>query len=191
MRMPIVAWLLPGLMASAPAAAAARTPRFYFEVRGVQVPAGAAADLKERARGVLLAELKRQPVVVMELGAPRPRGAELEKALKARGLTGYELVLRVVKSKHSLQPPPAGKVYKMLMVEVEVAIDAQKIPGGQMALAGEGTAQVGTEVSSVRDKEKQELLTEALAEAIKQAVAKSVSKLGTFKASKPPRRKKK
>ncbi len=187
MRVPIMPWLLPALLAGTSPAIAAKPAKFYFEVRAVQVPAGAGADLKERARGVLLAELKKQPLVVMELGDPRPRGADLEKALKARKLAGYELVLRVVKSKHSLQPPPAGKVYKMLMVEVEVAIDAQKIPSGQMALAGEGTAQVGTEVSAV----KQELLSEALGEAIKQAVAKSVSRLGAFQAGKPPRRKKK
>jgi hypothetical protein len=190
-RVPIIAWLLPALLASASPADAAKRAKFYFEVRAVQVPGGSAADLKERARGLLLAELKKQPLVVMELGDPRPRGADLEKALKARKLAGYELVLRVVKSKHSLQPPPAGKVYKMLMVEVEVAIDAQKIPSGQMALAGDGTAQVGTEVSAVKEKEKQELLTEALGEAIKQAVAKSVSRLGAFQAGKPPRRKKK
>jgi len=182
--------LLLGLLAAAPAQA--KGPRFYFDVRGVQVPAGSRPELKEKARAILIAELKKQASVVLELGSPAPKGEELEKALKDRKLDGYGLVLRVTKSGHTLQPPPAGKTYKVLMVEVAVAIDAEKIPSGQMALAGEGTASVGTEVTSVKEKERLQLLGEALADAIKQAVAKSITKLGQAgKPEKRPARKKK
>lgn len=191
MKLRVACLVLAFAAGSGPSSLAAKPPRFYFQVRGVQVPAGSSAVDKDRAKALLLAELKKQPNVVLELGDPRPQGAELEKALKAKKLDGYEMVLRVVKSRHSLQPPPAGKVYKVLMVEVGVAIDAEKIPGGQMALAGEGSASVGTEVQAVKDKEKRQLLDEALGEAIKQAVAQSVSKLGAAKYSTPPKRRKK
>jgi hypothetical protein len=183
-------WLLPVLLlAGSPAAA--KPPRFFFQVRAVQVPPGSAPGLKDKARATLMAELKQQPTVVLELGDPPPQGADLEKTLEARKLLGYELVLRVRKSSHELKPPAPGKAYKQLMVEVDVAIDAQQIPGGQLALAGEGNSQVGTEVKAVREQEKQQLLGEALNDAVKQAVSKSVSKLGTSKTTKAPRRKKK
>jgi hypothetical protein len=173
------------------AATAEAKPKFYFHVRGVQVPANAPAGLKDRARTDLIEELKKQPSVVVDLGDPAPTGEELEKALKARKLEGYELMLRVTKSSHSLEPPPGGKGYKMLMVEVHVALDAQKIPSGQMALAGEGNASVGTQVTSVKEKEKQELMHEALHKALSEAAAKSINKLGASKATTPTRRKKK
>lgn len=174
-------WLLLGLAAlllPGAASAKAKGPRFYFELRGVQVPAGEKADLKEQARIVLLAELKKHPELVTELATPNPTGDELVKQLKARRLEGFAIVLRVVTSKHELRPPAAGKLYKQLMVEVAVAIDAEKIPSGQMALAGEGSAEVGTEVKKVNEKERLQLRAEALADAIKQAVGKTVVKLG-------------
>ena len=155
----------------------ATAKKFYFEVRGVQVPSGSMPLLKEKAQAILLAELQKQPTVVTNLGSPSAQGAELEKRLQAQNLQGYALVLRIAKSAHSLQPPPPGKVYKVLMVEVSVAIDAEKIPSGQMALAGEGSANVGTEVRQIKDKEKLQLTLEALTEAIHQAVTQSITKL--------------
>ena len=184
-------WLLPALLLGASATAEAKPPRYFFQVRAVQVPPGSPASLKDKARATLVSELKNQPTVVLELGDPPPQGADLEKVLKARRLLGYELVLRVRKSSHELRPPAPGKTYKQLMVEVDVAIDAQQLPGGQLALAGEGSSQVGTEVTVVREREKQQLLGEALNDAIKQAVSRSVSKLGASKANTPRRRKKK
>jgi hypothetical protein len=166
-------------------------PRFYFDVRGVKLPPKASASLKEKAKELLIAELKKQPSVVLELGDPRPSGAGLEQALKSRRLTGYGLVVRVTKAETTLQPPAPGKVFRVLSGEVDVAIDAEKVPSGQMALAGEGNAQVGTEVKQVKDKERTEILQEALAEAIKQAVVKSITRLAAPpKPEKPVRRKK-
>ena len=176
--------------------AQAKAPKFYFDVRGVKVPPGTLPGLQAKTRDIFLAELKRQPVVVTDLGTPSPRGAELEKALQAKKLQGFGVVLRVVKAKHTLSPPAAGKVYKMLMVEVEVAIDAEKIPSGQMALAGEGSAQVGTEVQKVKPEEQAQLTSEALTEAVRQAVTRSISKLSTgekpaaTRKKSPPRKRK-
>lgn len=167
-----------GLVVVGTAAISEGRPRFYMEVRAVKEPPKTTPSLKERGKAIFLSELKKHPQVVTELGDPPPSGPALAKALKAKRLTGYGLVLRVTKASHSLNPPPKGKVYRVLMVEVSVAIDAEKIPSGQMALAGEGTSQVGTEVSRVKEKERVQLTYEALTEAIRQAVDRSVAKLG-------------
>lgn len=162
----------------ATAAVSEGRPRFYMEVRAVKEPPKTAPSLKERGKAVFLSELKKHPQVVTELSDPPPSGPALEKALKAKRLTGYGLVLRITRASHSLNPPAKGKVYKVLMVEVSVAIDAEKIPSGQIALAGEGTSQVGIEVSRVKEQERVQLTYEALTDAVRQAVDRSIDKLG-------------
>lgn len=164
-------------------------PRYYWEVRGVKAPAGSPAALKDKAKAVFLAELKKQAAIVLELDPKPSSGDELEKALKARKLDGFGVVLRVTKSTHELKPPAPGKAFKTLMVEVSVAIDAEKLPSGQLALAGEGNSQVGTEVKAVKEKERLQLMVEALTDAIHQAIEKSVVKLST--PDKPVRSRKK
>ena len=150
-------------------------PRLYLRVHDVKL--GASVSKKKdcqilgKARELLSSELKSRPEVVTELEGG---GRNLEKELKKRGLKGYALVLRITGCKHQVLPPAQGKVYRVLMVEAAVAIDAERIPSGQMALAGEGQASVGTEISRVKDREKQQLLHEALGAAIKQAVSRCI-----------------
>ena len=60
---------------------------------------------------------------------------------------------------------------------LNMAIDAEKIPSGQITMAGEGSAQIGVEVSRFKQKELDKLTEEALADAIRQAVDKSIKKL--------------
>lgn len=169
--------LCAALILATPAAAVAKGAKLYIETRGVKEPPGTKPSLVDKARALLEAELKQQPAVTTDLGSPPPDAKRIEESLKAKRLQGYGIVLRVTKASHSLNPPAKGKVYKTLMVEVAVAIDAEKIPSGQMALAGEGTAEVGTEVARLQEKERVQLTHEALAEAIKQAVVRSVAKL--------------
>jgi hypothetical protein len=172
-------------LAQGDAWAKAKGPRFYFELRGVQIPAGEKAELKEQAKASILAELRKHPEVVLELSKE-----ELEKQLRSRKLDGFGIVLRVVRSQHTLKPPPPGKVYRVLTLDVAVAIDAEKLPSGQLAMAGEGSAEVSTEVKKLNEKERLQLRGEALAEAIKQAVERSLQKLQA-PAPKAVRRKKK
>ncbi len=79
-------------------------------------------------------------------------------------------------------------LFKVLMVEVSMAIDADKIPSNQMALAGDGTAQVATEVRSIKPKELTQLRQEAATAAIKQAVEKFITTFKSKKKSKKRRR---
>ncbi len=151
----------------------------YWELRGVKEPAGTKPPLVEKAKATFSSEVKKYPEVLTKLGDPPLKGDALNKALEEKKITGYGLILRIVKAKHSLNPPPKGKVYRVLMAEVKVALDAEKIPSGQMALAGEGEAQVATEVSRYNEKDRNQLIIEGLNESIKQAVKKSVLKLTT------------
>lgn len=159
--------------------AAEARPKVYIELRGVLEPAGTKPSLKDTARALLLKTFEKDPRVATSLGDPAPKGDDLIKVLKSKRIDGYALVLRITKATHTMNPPPPGKVYKVLMVDVAVAIDAEKIPSSQMALAGEGSAQVGTEVSRLKEQERVQLLNEALVEAIKQAAVKSIVTLTT------------
>jgi len=172
----LLAVVLLALLGSSPALGKGR--KLYLDVRGVKEPERTTPSLRGMAQTVLVEELKRHPEVVTSLGDPAPKGADLVRELEARKLDGYGVVLRITKVAHSLKAPPKGKVYKVLQVEVEVAVDAEKIPSGQMALAGEGSAQIGTEVSRYKESERVQLVKEALTDATRQAVGKAVVRLG-------------
>ena len=85
--------------------------------------------------------------------------------------------LRITKCAHALTPARGGSAYKTLQVEVSAALDAEKIPSGQIARAGDGTAQVGTEVRRIKPRELAQLRAEALAAAIDRAVGQFVKSL--------------
>lgn len=169
----------------------AARPRYYVRVQDVKDDGAAACAIKEQGRRLLLQALDKDPSVITRLGQePPPQDKALERVLKARKLEGYGLILRITKCAHELHPPAAGKVYKVLMVEVAVGLDAEKIPSGQIARAGNGDAQVGTEVSSVKPRELAQLRVEALKEAVGQAAGEFIKSLKARSPVKKKRRRK-
>lgn len=157
---------------------ALKGPRIFFQVRGVKEIKETKPSRKELVKTLLLDELKAHPEVVTDLGEDAPKvGAELSKILKTRGLKGFDFWLLVRKVVFALKPPEAGKTFKMLTAEVDVAIEVQTIPMGEMSLAGEGNSQVGTETAKDTEKEREELLRDAVKDACKQAIVKSIAKL--------------
>ncbi len=167
--------------------ASGQTPKFYFSLHGVTAATKISPAIKQKALKLFNSELKKHPEVITDLGTPPPQGPELQKVLKKRKLKGFGLMLRITKIQHQIHPPAPGKVYRLLMVEVAVAIDAEKLPSSELALAGEGSAQVGTEISKFKQKERDQLMLEALAEATKQAVKKTIAKLSKKKTTKKSR----
>jgi hypothetical protein len=162
-------------------------PRFFFQVRGVKELKETKPSRKELVKKILLEELKLHPEVVTDLGEDVPKdGPELSKLLKKRGLKGFDFWLLVRKVEFVFKTPEAGKKYRMLTAEVDVAIEVQTIPMGEMSLAGEGNSQVGTETAKDTEKERGELLGDAVKDACKQAIVKSITKL-----SEPPKKAKK
>lgn len=145
-------------------------PRYVVEVREVKQVASKTCDLREDGKRLLEAQLGKVPNVTTR----RPAAA---KRSESPGAEGYALVLRIVRCEHALKPPPPGRAYRVLTADVAVALDAEKIPSGQLARAGDGEAQVGTEVQRIKPSELRELQSEALAAAIEQSVGKFVKSL--------------
>ncbi len=165
------------LLGAAGAEAQAKKKRFYIKIYRVAEPKGSRPSLKPRATALLKKLLAQQPEVVTELGPKVMTKAQLAKHLEANKLVGYELGLRITKASHAMHPPKPGKVYKILMVDVAVAMDVQKIPTNQLALAGEGSASVGVETARLKEKERVELLHEGLGVAMKQAMTRTMHRI--------------
>lgn len=162
-------------------------PRFFVQLRAVEEQAKG-CKLSTQARALVNKLLSKEATVTLDLGVPVPKNKQaLAKLLAKRKLTGYAIVFRITRCKHTLEPPPKGKRFKVLMVEVATAVDAEKIPSGQIALAGTGAGQIGTEVSRIRPKELASLRADALVVATKQSVARFITTLGS-KRSHPPKR---
>ena len=156
---------------------AAAKPKYYVAIADVKHVADETCKLETRARALLERELAKHPAVLTRLGDPEPKGAALHKQLKARKLTGYAVILRITRCAHRLLPPRPGHAYKVLSVQVSVAIDAEKLPSSKMAAAGRGSAEVATEVSRVKPSELQSLRIEALDAAIDQAASEFIKGL--------------
>ncbi|MBW2733035.1 MAG: hypothetical protein JRH20_11640 [Deltaproteobacteria bacterium] len=171
--------------AVAPSPALAKT-RYYVGLQAVkEAKATKTCKLAKKANDLFLSLLDAEKTVTTRLeGNPAPRSKAFAAALKRQKLAGYATILRITTCKHELQPPQPGKSYKVLMVEVGIAIDAEKIPSGQLARAGMGSAQVGTEVSRIKPKELQSLREEALAAATKHAVKRFIATLDGKKTKK-------
>lgn len=152
--------------------------KLYFELRSVSGDASVSEAIKIKARERLLSEMKQHPSVVLDLGLkPAADAGQIEAELQKRHLLGYALALRITKHKETVEPPAAGKKFLVFMAEYAVAIDAETLPSGKMALAGEGNAQVGVEGQSFKESERQEVRVEALTEAIKQAAGRAIKNL--------------
>lgn len=159
--------------------------KMYFEIRGVQTPANAPAGLKEQAKALLISELKKYPQVLLDLGNPPPTGDDIEKALKKNKAQGYAVILRITKAQSTVKPAAPGKIYQTLSAEIALAIDADKIPAGTMALAGEGSSEVATEIKKVDEKERQSLMADALIDSLSKAVKQTVIKMSSTKKDPP------
>lgn len=141
-------------------------PRYYFSVQHVRDDSQQNCPVVDAAKAIFLAELGRHPEVVVDVSAATEKN-----------IVRYNLDLRLTRCHSDVQPPAKGKVYRVLMADVKVAIDAEHMVTKQMALAGEGDAQIGTEISNVKETERVALLREALTDAVKQAVTRSIEKL--------------
>ena len=176
---PVHFLVLAGLLMGASGAAEAQTKkkRYYIKIYSVAEPKGTKPSLKPRATALLKKLLAKQPEVITSLGPKVMTRAQLAKYLAANKLVGFELGLRITKADHAMHPPKPGKVYKVLMVDVAVAINTQKIPKNQLALAGEGSASVGVEASRLKEKERVELLHEGLGVALTQAMTRTMFRI--------------
>jgi hypothetical protein len=167
---------------AAPKRARKVKPRYYVQPRNVTLQLSAScAPVEKLGRDVLVKRLNNSALVVTSLKDAPTAPKDLAKLLKSRGLEGYALDLRITACSHELLPPRPGSAYQVLSVALSAALDAEKLPSGQIARAGEGTAQIGTEVRRIERAELEKLRVEALEAAVGQAVDAFIRSLGKSK----------
>lgn len=153
-------------------AAGPKKPRFYFRV--TEVLGEVEPDIQQKAIELLQQELGRRDAFTPDLGGTDPSGP----ALKARGLRGFDVSLRVESLSKELKQPRPGRPLKQLMMGVRVSVFGAEIPDHKLAFSGEGESMQMFEVDERRlDKESSALVMDVLADAISQAVDQAVMKL--------------
>ncbi len=175
---PIVRLILPLVVSLASVAAA--EPKYYVEVRSVIETDGVESGIADEALDHLRAELGKRPECTLE--SPLPKGAsddELRAALKQKGLKGVELSLKILAVEYALDPPPAGKQYRVMTRGMKVSLFGNTIPDRTLSLGGDGESTIKVELGkrSEVEAEKRALLLEASKAAMIQAVDMTLKKL--------------
>jgi hypothetical protein len=183
-----------GLIAALATTAQAGPTRFYVVVRGVEEATGVASGIKDDALKLFKQELARHEELTLEAPPGLPKSddnEEIRHALEKSGLKAIEVTLRILSVTKALNPPPPGKQYRVLLRGIKLSVFGDSLPDKVLAIGGSGEAQVGTEISSTTniDKEDRPLLLDATKDAIKQAVDMTVAKLKLPESKKVKRRK--
>jgi hypothetical protein len=162
------------------ARAAADATKFYVVVRGVDEAGGVHSGITSEAQKIFIDELRKHPELTLEPPPGLPTDPEqLHDALKARKLKALELTLRILGVTQATNPPPPGKQYRVLVRGIKLSVFGDTVPEKQMAIGGNGDAQVGAEIgaNANEDREGKAALLDATKEAVKQAVDMTVTKL--------------
>ena len=199
------AWVLALIAAGATRAApadAAPPPRFFVVVRDVEEAPGVRTGLVPEMKALFRENLGRRPELTLapppELGAATaaelPADPEaLRAALRAHKLKAIEVTLRILEITSAVDPPPAGKPFRVLKRGIRLSVFGTTLPDKVMAIGGDGDSMIAAEVrkSDDLDREGKQLLAEAAKIAIGQAVDMTVTKLmlPSGDKKKPPKKK--
>jgi hypothetical protein len=159
-----------------------RAARYYVKVRNVIEAPGVKSGFADQAKELLGDELKQHDAFTLEWPADLPSSDDevaLVKALRKRKIRAFEVTLKILDVKRSLDPPPPGKQYRVLKRGIKLSIFGNTLPDKVLAIGGDGESQVAAEVGKQADidKEGSTLLAEATKEAIRQAVEMTLNKL--------------
>jgi len=173
-----------GIMLVASGAGQAAASKYYFELHKVETDVPVDPELRDYAGEALKSELARRPGWSGDLGVGNDRD-QVVAALKAKKVSGFDLVVRFVKLKREVKPPAPGSRLNQLAVSVGLAVLGTAIPGDKIAFSGEGDA--GAEASLAEnqmDAEATTMFKDAIKTAIGQALDQAMMKLSLPK-SKP------
>jgi len=173
-----------GLMLVASGAGQAAASKYYFELHKVEADVPVDPELRDYAGEALKTELARRPGWSGDLGVGNDR-EQVVAALKAKKVSGFDLVVRFVKVKREVKPPAPGSRLNQLAVSVGLAVLGTAIPGDKIAFSGEGDA--GAEASvpeNQMDAEATTMFKDAIKAALGQALDQAMMKLSLPK-SKP------
>lgn len=165
-----------GSSRSAPAA------KYYFQLHEVQSRVPINGDIRQFAGEALKTELASRPQWQSDLGTTEPEAVVAE--LKKRGLTGFDVVVKIADLKKEVKEPNPGARLKRLAITVRLSVLGTTLPGEKIAFGGDGEAGLEAEVPDRRiDVEGEAMLKDAIKDAIKQAVDQAVLKLGLPKST--------
>jgi hypothetical protein len=157
--------------------ARATAPRYYFELHQVEATIPVNPDIKEFAAAALKAELASRPEWQADLGVGADRGA-IAAELKRRKLSGFDLVVKIVKLKKEVKDPAPGARNHQLAVSIRLEVLGTAIPGDKIAFSGEGEAGAEAAVPERRlEDEATSMFKEAIKSAVQQAIDQAVLKL--------------
>jgi hypothetical protein len=152
-------------------------PKYYFNIKEINVGKNGDAKLVETARELLTKELESRPEFTSDLGGAADDAAVIAE-LKQRGLRGFKVSLRVDKLTKELKEPKPGGRLKQLAVDLKLSVFGTTFPGEKLAFSGEGSAIVEAEIVERRlEEETPPLVQDVMAQALKQAVDQAVMKL--------------
>jgi hypothetical protein len=167
--------------------------KFYVVVRGVDEAEGVHSGIKDEALKLFTEELKKHPELTLEAPPGLPTDPEaFQAALKAKKMQALEVTLRILSITQTVNPPPPGKQYRVLVRGIKLSVFGDTLPEKVLAIGGDGDAQIGVEIGANANVEKEgkPALLDAAREAVKQAVDMTVTKL-KIGAKKPKLSKKK
>lgn len=181
----VTCWATGGWVKGAQAEAVKQ--RYFVVVRGVDEAETVKSGMVDEARKIFTAELARHP----ELTLSSPPGTKLDAAaavsdldaykaaLRANKLKALELTLRILEVTRGLEPPPAGKPFRVLKRGVRLAVFGTTLPDKVMAIGGDGDSTIAAEIRKTENEEEEgkKLLAEAMKAAVTQAVDLTVAKL--------------
>lgn len=178
-------------LAPGQADAAAKKPKYYFDVLGVESTV-ASEEIKAAAKDILVKDLAARPQFTSDVPATGDRQA-LAAELKRRKLAGFLVTLKIDELVREPRPPREGRKLPQLSLRLKLSVFGTTISESKLAFGGEGEAEVVAEVIERRMEEEAAVLTkDALVQAVKQAVDQAVAKLSQpvskpFNESKRPR----
>ena len=160
-----------------------KKPKYYFNIREVNVGKENDPGLAKTAHDLFEKELESRPEFTSDAGGATEPAAVFEE-LKKRGLKGFRMSLRLDQLTKDLKDPKPGGRLKQLAVDVKLSVFGTTFPGEKLAFSGEGEAVVEAEVVEARvEQEGLTLVKEAMPQAIKQAVDQAVAKLSLPKSA--------
>jgi hypothetical protein len=176
------ALVLLSLLLSAPVFAA---ERYHLKLAGVEPVSGVPPEVAAKVGALLEKLTKDRPEFVAELtGAPADPD-KLRKWLAGKKIKAFSVTAKITIWERSLEPAKEGKSGQILKLRVEMQLLGEAIPGGVLALTGEGGSTVMVEIGkTVRPRDDEYAADQALTEATSHALDEAVRRLRAVKKGK-------
>jgi hypothetical protein len=164
-------------------AASGAGSKYYFELHKIEASVPVDPELRAYTGEALKADLAARPAWESDLGVGTQREAIVAE-LKKKKLSGFDLVVKIVRLKKEVKEPAAGSRNPQLSVSVRLEVLGTVIPGDKISFSGEAEAGAEAAVPERRlEDEATAMFKDAIKAAVGQAIDQAVLKLTTPKAA--------